>query len=434
MLKNKIIAIVACGVLLTAGITGSALVSKKTNNETSQNHVLLTSPNLNNLAVVVNTNVNPLVLYSSPNSNSSIESYISVGEMLNYAPTSNPNFYKVTVQETGASGYISADDMQIVESGLNKAYENMNRNGQVINVTYDVKLMSSPDVHSQILGSYKNDTPMIILGKQDQWYKVKIGNQTGYMYSEYVGIDINKDTNIPANTNTNTTINNQNQTKTNQSPTTTNNKNITVSEKMITSNGSVVIPTKSIYSGDNFNPQNIQNLTLPNGYELVKFNVYNNGNMIETGGTQTTNLSNLNLNLPTANHLNTGNLLIEYIVKEIPTTNTNSNNVDYNQVLAQNAYNKLYQNLENKINSTIGNSNANTAKITTNYLSTYFSPVAAVNMSNVSVKELNDGNYTFTCTTSSQMPNPTNPNKMPFSIPLNIYNSTAKGYLIITIS
>lgn len=194
MIKNKIIALMTCGILVTTGIAGGALISNKssnTNEKTIQNHVLLAAPNLNDLAVVINTNVNPLVLYSSPNSNSSIESYISVGEMLNYTATSNPNFYKVTVQETGATGYISASNMQIIQSGLNKAYENTNKNGQVINVTYDVKLMSSPDVHSQILGSYKNNTQITVLGKQDQWYKVNIDGQTGYMYQEYVGIDNN---------------------------------------------------------------------------------------------------------------------------------------------------------------------------------------------------------------------------------------------------
>lgn len=192
MIKNKIIAIMTCGVLLTAGVAGSALIAKKSTNHTViQNHVLLAGPNLNNLAVVINTNVNPLVLYSSPSSNSSIESYISVGEMLNYTATNNPDFYKVTVQETGATGYISASNMQIIQSGLNKAYENTNKNGQVINVTYDVKLMSSPDVHSQILGSYKDNTQMTVLGKQDQWYKVNIGGQIGYMYQSYVGIDNN---------------------------------------------------------------------------------------------------------------------------------------------------------------------------------------------------------------------------------------------------
>ncbi len=194
MTKKKIITLIACSILVSGIIGSGALISNKNMNvKNIQNHILLAAPDLDNLAVVINTNKNPLVLYSSPNSNSSVESYISVGEMLNYQSTSNPNFYKVTVQETGASGYISADNMQIVESGLNKTYSNINKNGQVINVTTNVKLMSSPDVHSQILGSYKENTPIIVIGKQDQWYKVKIAGQTGYMYQEYVGIDNSSD-------------------------------------------------------------------------------------------------------------------------------------------------------------------------------------------------------------------------------------------------
>ena len=319
MSKYKLITILSCGLLITGAIAGKSLVTnipKTSNHKVIESHILLSAPNLTNLAVVINTNKNPLALYNSANSNSNIESYISVGEMLNYTSTSNPNFYKVTVQETGASGYIAADNMQIIESGLNKAYTNIDKNGQVINVTYDVKLMSSPDVHSQIFGSYKNDTHLTILGKQDQWYKVNIGGQTGYMYQSYVGIDNtsanSKASTITSNTNVNTTkpVNN-NIASTNA------HKQFTISEKMVTQAGDIVVPEKVIYKGDNFNPENIKTMVLPKGYDFGKLNVYNNGVIVETGGTQTNTLANFPLHLPSVNHLKSGNILIEYIVQKL---------------------------------------------------------------------------------------------------------------------
>lgn len=323
MIKKKIIAFATFATLASACIGGGFLtLNRNIHAENIQNHILLSAPDLNNLAVVINTNVSPLVLYNSPSFNSNVESYISVGEMLNYQRTSNPNFYKVTVQETGASGYISANNLQIIESGLNQAYNSVNKAGIIINVSNDVKLMSNPDAHSQVLGSYKDTTNMNVLGKQGQWYKVEVGTQLGYMYQSYVGI---LDSSIDNSTNNTSNIN----------------KEFTISEKMITQDGNVVIPEKIIYKGNNYNPQDIKTMVLPKGYEFTRLNVYNNGNMVETGGTNTTNLAGFNLNLPSANHLASGNIVIEYIVKKLQTTNTSANTI---KVINYNTNQMLYAN------------------------------------------------------------------------------------------
>lgn len=216
MSKNRLIAILTSTILI-GGMIGCTTFSnqKILNNNTTKivNKVLLAAPSLKNLAVVINTGKNPLVLYSSANSNSEISSYISVGEMLNYQKTDNPNFYKVTVQETGATGYISAANIQIIESGVNEVYTSINKSGVIINVSNDVKLMSNPNVNSQVLGSYKNNTNMNILGKQGQWYKVEAGTQVGYMYQSYVGIttedvagQVNINSNIKSNSQNNVQV------------------------------------------------------------------------------------------------------------------------------------------------------------------------------------------------------------------------------------
>lgn len=264
MSKHKLIVILSCGLLLTGAIAGNSIInnaSSVNNHSIIQNHILLSAPNLNNLAVVINTNQNPLVLYSENNYNSNISSYISVGEMLNYQATNNPNFYKVTVQETGATGYISADDMQIIESGLNKAYSTINKNGQIINVSTDVKLMSAPDVHSQILESYKNDAIINVLGKQDQWYKVNIDGQIGYMYQSYVGIDTSSNIVTTSNSSSYTGPHVDNM-QTGGMPDGENIKNITINSKTITNTNNI-----SLNQLSKLKKQNL--LTLNNINEII---------------------------------------------------------------------------------------------------------------------------------------------------------------------
>lgn len=216
MSKNKLIAILTSVVLIGGMVECTTLIHTIVNQNTTKivNKVLLTAPSLKNLAVVINTQKNPLVLYSNTSYNSNISSYISVGEMLNYQKTDNPDFYKVTVQETGATGYISATNIQIIESGINQAYNSVDKAGIIINVSTDVKLMSSPDINSQIWGSYRDNTNINILGKQGQWYKVEAGTQVGYMYQSYVGITNENISNIKNLENQNNNANSQEKIKT----------------------------------------------------------------------------------------------------------------------------------------------------------------------------------------------------------------------------
>ena len=46
------------------------------------------------------------------------------------------NWYRVTVQETGESGYINAANVQFIESGVNDRLSILKGNGQVINVKF----------------------------------------------------------------------------------------------------------------------------------------------------------------------------------------------------------------------------------------------------------------------------------------------------------
>ncbi len=246
MLKHKITGIIM-GALMLSGVVlgGSAIHNVKTTNDNTKvvNKVLLAAPSstVGERAVVVNTDNSPLVLYSNASANSTITSYISVGEMLTIQSAGN-NFYKVKVQETGAVGYISANNLQIITSGVNDTYNTVNKEGYIINVssskvkvqetgavgyisannlqiitsgvndTYNtvnkegyiinvssrVNLRSNATMSSNVLAKLTNNTKINVLGKQGQWYKVNCNGTIGYIYQEYIGLTNNSITNIPS--------------------------------------------------------------------------------------------------------------------------------------------------------------------------------------------------------------------------------------------
>ena len=200
MLKHKITGIIM-GALMLSGIVlgGSAIHNVKTTNDNTKvvNKVLLAAPSstVGERAVVVNTDNSPLVLYSNASANSTITSYISVGEMLTIQSAGN-NFYKVKVQETGAVGYISANNLQIITSGVNDAYNAVNKQGYIINVSSVVNLRANATMNSNVLAKLTNNTKINVLGKQGEWYKVSIGGKVGYIYQEYIGLDVSSNQNI----------------------------------------------------------------------------------------------------------------------------------------------------------------------------------------------------------------------------------------------
>ncbi|WP_066869731.1 SH3 domain-containing protein [Clostridium mediterraneense] len=192
MLKHKITSIIM-GALMLSGVVlaGAAINNTKITNDNTKvvNKVLLAAPSslIGERAVVVNTDNSPLVLYSNASANSTITSYISVGEMLTIQSAGN-NFYKVKVQETGAVGYISAHNLQIITSGVDDVYNAVNKQGYIINVSSRVNLRANATMSSNILAKLTNNTKLNVLGKQGQWYKVNCNGTIGYIYQEYIGL------------------------------------------------------------------------------------------------------------------------------------------------------------------------------------------------------------------------------------------------------
>ena len=192
MLKHKIISIIMGSLMLSGaliGVNDINNINRVNDNTKIVNKVLLAAPSstVGKRAVVVNTDNSPLVLYSKASGSSNITSYISVGEMLTIE-SSGDNFYKVKVQETGAVGYISAHNLQIIASGVNEPYSAVNKEGYIINVSSRVNLRANATMHSNILAKLSNNTKINVLGKQGQWYKVNCDGTVGYIYEEYIGL------------------------------------------------------------------------------------------------------------------------------------------------------------------------------------------------------------------------------------------------------
>ena len=185
--RNKMLVGILAVSLIGAGGVFLSSQGALSNNTMEINKTVLagTLNNDGNKACIINGN-DSLVLYTSPG-NSSIQSYVSVGEMLTINSYSN-GYYNVTVQETGATGYIASSNMQKIVSGVGYDLTSLSGTAYVTNVSTVVNLREEATMNSTTLLKLKNDTSVELLGKQGDWYKVEDNGTTGYIYGEYIAI------------------------------------------------------------------------------------------------------------------------------------------------------------------------------------------------------------------------------------------------------
>lgn len=191
-MKNKAL----IGLIANTTIGTAIAIPAVINNQTTPhivNKVLMVNNNTNNSitneAVVINGNSN-MNLYALSNG-IGIVSKLSTGEMLTILKRPQNGYCKVKVQETGAVGYINTANMKNILNGTNDSFITLSKNGQIINVSSNVRLRSNPSINANIIGHLTNNTPLNILGKQGQWYKINVNGQTGFVYEEYIHISIN---------------------------------------------------------------------------------------------------------------------------------------------------------------------------------------------------------------------------------------------------
>ena len=236
-MKNKVLmGLIATTTIGTAIATPAIINSQNTTNVV--NKVLMVNNKSNsstNEAVVINGN-SKMSLYALSNG-SGIVSNLSVGEMLTILGQSQNGYCKVKVQETGAIGYISVANMQNILNGTNDTFTQLSGNGQVINVSSNVRLRSNPAIGNNIIGHLTNGTSLNILGKQGQWYKVSVNGQRGFIYEEYVSTNIaNNSVSINSNNSNTSTTSSSSSNSTSSSNSSNHVKNIVVRTKKSSTN------------------------------------------------------------------------------------------------------------------------------------------------------------------------------------------------------
>ena len=286
MKRNKLVSIiessvkskVLVGVLAASliGASGMMLASggNLSNNNFSVNKTMLagTLNNKGNKACVINGDDN-LVLYATAN-HSNIQSYVSVGEMLTINSYDN-GYYNVTVQETGATGYISSSDMQKIVSGVGDSLTSLGGIAYTTNVSTVVNLREEATMNSTSLAMLKNNTSVSLLAKQGDWYKVDVNGTIGYIYGEYIALTNTNSSAINNTSSSSNTIIASKSTNSSASITETNNSKVIGStnsnNSLSTSNNS----TKAVKTASNkkySSPHTVSNYDGNESYKIATVN------------------------------------------------------------------------------------------------------------------------------------------------------------------
>lgn len=254
MKRSKILSLIL-GVGMIGAVSVGLAPTAKTQGQTTgtQNVRVLTNRTTNKgFACVVNGN-GSLVL---TNANGETTGYVSVGQMLSIKGQANGKTL-VTVEETGATGYIANSNMKMINSGVNSQLVQMNRRGHIINVSSDVHLRANATMDSSILANLTNGANITITGQQGEWYRVNVNGVRGYIFGEYVGQGATQTggvVNIVGNVNPTTIKNNNNNTVNTVSPTTgtvgTTGATPTSSSKVAQPSGSINGTTKNTISNN----------------------------------------------------------------------------------------------------------------------------------------------------------------------------------------
>lgn len=248
MKKKALMGLIATATLGSAMVTPAIISNQNISHDV--NNILMVNNDtsaITNEAVVINGN-SSMKLYGLSNG-SGIVSNLSTGEMLTILGQAQKGYCKVRVQATGAIGYINTANMQNILNGTNTALIILSENGQVINVSSNVRLRSNPSINASIIGHLTNGTNLNILGKQGQWYKVEVDGQTGFIYGEYISANGSNVAN--SNSQSSTTSNSSSQGSTSELSNSNTSSNLTTSSigASATSNANSSSHAKNIIVG-----------------------------------------------------------------------------------------------------------------------------------------------------------------------------------------
>jgi len=128
-------------------------------------------------AATVDTEV--LRLRSGPGTDHEVLDRLAEGDIIVILERTTSDWYKVNFH--GTVGYVSTEFLRDVLTA-----ENFNAQGKITGNR--VNMRTRPTTSSGLLGTYPQDTVMIVIGINNGWYKVRYDGKTGYVRSDFMDI------------------------------------------------------------------------------------------------------------------------------------------------------------------------------------------------------------------------------------------------------
>lgn len=158
-MKSKILKTMAAAAALTAAMTVSAQAA-------STGGATVEASSLN--------------LRSSPGMDAEIYTTVPRGTAVVVGGMTDDGWYKVVYR--GTVGYMSSEYLNY-SSAMNGSFGYGTINGT------NVRMRDGASLDANIIGKYSNKEKVNIIGVNGDWYKVQLGDKTGYIYSDYVALN-----------------------------------------------------------------------------------------------------------------------------------------------------------------------------------------------------------------------------------------------------
>ena len=117
---------------------------------------------------------------NAPGTDSDVIRFLSKGTEVTILDMSDSDWYQIS--QGGNTGYVYSQFVKISSAGEGDL-QNIRRG--VIDGLY-IRLRNGPTVQSDIIAEYNTGTELTILDELDGWYRVKIGNLTGWILAQYI--------------------------------------------------------------------------------------------------------------------------------------------------------------------------------------------------------------------------------------------------------
>lgn len=135
-----------------------------------------------------------LRIRASASTNSSIVGHLKPNEQVDISGTTG-SWYKI--KHNGKEGFVHKDYLKVVNTDSGNTDGNIEKpvapevtpdsgKGQVINVTSNLRIRSTPSTSGSVVGYLASGNIVDIQGKSGSWYKINHNGKSGYVHSDYI--------------------------------------------------------------------------------------------------------------------------------------------------------------------------------------------------------------------------------------------------------